>query len=63
MIRRALLLCTLLKSQATATSSGVACNVPELFAAFELFEEEIGVCPHLHIQPKVLLLTVWHSLI
>lgn len=34
-IRKALLLCMLLKSQTTAIVSGTACNVPELFAAFE----------------------------
>lgn len=51
MIRKALHLCMLLKSQTTATSSGTACNVLELFAAFELFAVGTGICPHLHIQP------------
>lgn len=63
MIRKALLLCMLLKSQTTAIVSGTACNVPELFAAFELFAVGTGICLHLHVQPYVLLLTVWNRLI
>lgn len=58
MTRKEVLLCVLLKSQTTATFSGTASNVLEIFAAFEPFPVKTGVCPHLHIQPYVLLLIV-----